>query len=106
MDEVLIGRHLLQSLGIDPAEHLSTVRDEYNNMDCYQIPSLTGAGKFTRLLLRDQSIEPKSLPAPQVLAKSAQLDSVTYGELDANPVEVPQLLDLPASVSSDKSPQS
>jgi hypothetical protein len=101
MDEVLIGRPLLQSLGLDAAEHLSEVRDEYNNMDCSQIPSLTGAGKLTRLLLRDQEIEPKSLPAPKVLAKSAQLDSVTYGELGADPVEVPQLLDLPASVSSD-----
>jgi hypothetical protein len=66
-----------------------------------KIPSLTGAGKLTRLLLRDQEIEPKSLPASQVLAKSAQLDSVTYGELDADLVEVPQLLDIPASVISD-----
>jgi hypothetical protein len=102
MDEVLIGRPFFRALGLDGAEHLSAVRDEYNNMDCSQIPSLTCAGKLTRLLLRDLEIEPKSLPAPQVLAKSAQLDSVTYGELDAGPVEVPQLLDLPASVSSDK----
>jgi Aspartyl protease len=77
MDEVFIGRTLLQALGLDAAEHLSAVRDEYNNMDCSQIPSLTGAGKLTRLLLRDQENEPKSLPAPQVLEKSAQLDSVT-----------------------------
>jgi hypothetical protein len=93
MDEVLIGRPLLQALGLDAAEHLSAVRDEYNNMDGCQIPSLTGAGKLTRLLLRYQEIEPKSLPASQVLEKSAQLDSVTYGELDADP-EVPQLLYL------------
>ena len=100
MDEVLIGRPLLQALGLDAAEHLSAVRDEYNNMDCSQIPSLTCAGKLTRLLLRDQEIEPTSLPAPQMSAQSTQLDSVTYGELDADPVEVPQLLDLPASVTS------
>jgi hypothetical protein len=86
MNEVLIGRPLLKALGLDAAEQFSAVRNEYNKMDCSQIPSLTGAGKLTRLLLRDQDIEPESLPAPQVLAKSAQLDSVTYGELDADPV--------------------
>jgi hypothetical protein len=90
MDEVLIGRPLLQAFGLDAAKHLSAVRDEYNNMDCSQIPSLTCAGKLTQMLLRDQDIEPKSLHAPQVLAKSTQLDSVTYGEFDADPVEVPQ----------------
>jgi hypothetical protein len=33
MDEVLLGRPLIQALGLDAAEHLSAVRDEYNNID-------------------------------------------------------------------------
>jgi hypothetical protein len=58
MDEILLGRPLLQALGLNAAEHLSAVRDDYDNMDCSKIPSLTHAEKLTRLLLRDPSVAP------------------------------------------------
>jgi hypothetical protein len=53
MDEVIIGRPLLETLGLNAEEHLSSVRDEYKKFDCSQIPSVTSGGKLTRLLLRE-----------------------------------------------------
>jgi hypothetical protein len=163
MDEVLIGRPLLEALGLNACEHLSTVRDEYQDMDCSTIPSASAGGKLTRLLLKeledptDINIAPLKEPAlagvvslplqktasfwtsttadearnshfPFATARASPTatqaeaahavtsrdaitsametegavtkapsrgDSVTYGELDLDPIDVPQLLDLP-----------
>ena len=160
MDEVLIGRPLLEALGLNACEHLSSVRDEYQDMDCSTIPSASAGGKLTRLLLQEiedttdsQNVpltgqvlsEAVSSPLPQkatpwspataddaqdprvrlpaacaspTMATDQALnavtfrdvvmktdcsatqaptrgDSVTYGELDLDPIDVPQLLDLP-----------
>jgi hypothetical protein len=52
MDEVLLGRPLLEALGLDAPTHLSVARENYNNMDCSEVPSMITGGKLTRLLLR------------------------------------------------------
>jgi hypothetical protein len=39
---------------------------------------------------------------PITVAAEARADSVTYGELDADPIDVPQLLDLPQSADHDE----
>jgi hypothetical protein len=128
MDEVLLGRPLLEALGLNAQEHLSSVRDDYQNMDCSSVPSFTAGGKLTRLLLQEPvaalyecphiksrvteapaptrllSDLPDSgviLPrggatTPADLSESHRTgDSVTYGELDVDPIEVQQLLDIP-----------
>jgi hypothetical protein len=53
MDEVLIGRPLLEALGLNACEHLSSVRDDYQDMDCSTIPSASAGGELTRLLLQE-----------------------------------------------------
>jgi hypothetical protein len=128
MDEVLLGRPLLEALGLDAPTHLSAARENYNNMDCSEVPSMITGGKLTRLLLRGLVEPPEetigtivsSLGHEAPCEKSSGLpdkgtnqpsnpnmgsseltklnsgkDSVTYGEQDADPVEIPQLLDLP-----------
>jgi hypothetical protein len=111
MDEILLGRPLLEALGLNAQEHLSTVRHDFHNMDCSHVQSLQTGGKLTRLLLREPPIagttpvggnKPHKANAfcpPELLdlqAGQQEGDSVTYGEQDTDPVEVPQLLDLPA----------
>jgi Reverse transcriptase (RNA-dependent DNA polymerase) len=160
MDEVLIGRPLLEALALNACEHLSSVREEYQDKDCSTIPSASAGGKLTRLLLQEieditdshnvpltvqalSEVVYSSLPktttslaptsaddakdslvrfaathASPTLATDQALiavtsrdvltktdcsatqaptrgDSVTYGELDLDPIDVPQLLDLP-----------
>jgi hypothetical protein len=128
MDEVLLGRPLLEALGLNAQEHLSSVRDDYHNMDCYSVPSLTAGCKLTRFLLQEPvdalyqcpNIKSRDTEAPARTRLLSELpdsgvipprggsttpadlseshrtgDSVTYGELDVDPIEVQQLLDIP-----------
>ena len=172
MDEVLIGRPLLEALGLNTAEHLSSVREEYHDLDCSHIPSATPGGKLTRLLLSEyvpdleRSIAPTLGPKISPVGTSARscataeasgfltdspaeetqsdvpmqfldgtsaatsevraatevcsgllpagpgshpplslkrfADSVTHGERDADPIQVPQLLELPEITDLEK----
>jgi hypothetical protein len=128
MDEVLLGRPLLETLGLDAPTHLEAVRDNYHDLDCSKIASPSDVSKLSRLLTRRQAGEVEVdmpsgaspgivLPAstappgdiaavgedltaaskePITLAAVRVSDSVTHGDTDLDPVEVPQLLDLPS----------
>jgi RNase H-like domain found in reverse transcriptase/Reverse transcriptase (RNA-dependent DNA polymerase)/Integrase core domain/Integrase zinc binding domain len=164
MDEVLIGRPLLEALGLNACEHLASVRDEYQNLDCSSISLGPTGGKLTRVLLQQlpedsgssppvslnvnltstptlsslssfatgsppiaeqlhqndfsptsaQKYEPPIITpfemplvslkisgntdVAEINGKTPRADSVTYGELDIDPVDIPQLLDLPSSI--------
>jgi hypothetical protein len=50
MGEVLIGRPLLNSLGIDAPKHLAAARQTFQDMDCSAVPSALAGGKLSRLL--------------------------------------------------------
>jgi predicted aspartyl protease len=39
MDEVLLGRPLLKTLGLDASTHLAAVRDNFHDLDCSKIAS-------------------------------------------------------------------
>jgi hypothetical protein len=66
MDEVLLGRPLLEDLGFDAPVHLSSVRDSFHNMDCSSFSSYKAGGNLTRLLLRETVETPEQRSSPNL----------------------------------------
>jgi hypothetical protein len=129
-DEVLLGRPLLQALGLDVPTHLDAGRESFKDLESSKILSPSSTVKPSKLLLRRQAgvLEPMrassdlptlvGVPVGQVpfgmdelesaikwdaasykqkdrlcLTETAKLasarisDSVTYGDMDTDPVE-------------------
>jgi Aspartyl protease len=119
MDDVLIGRPLLNSLGIDAPTHLAAVRETFQDMDCSTVPSALAGGKLSRLLKQraDCSLDPPVGDSPAALSDegphapsrpdspqrsdSASAEThfpqVFHGDTDVDPVEAPHMLTLPSS---------
>ena len=85
MDEVLLGRPLMKALGFDAIEHLETVSDTYQNMDCSQLGPLSGkGGKLSKIMLRLES------------NTNVKTSKIAYGDVDEDPVVDGQLLKQPS----------
>jgi hypothetical protein len=84
MDEVLIGRPLLKTLGMDAAEHLSAVRDEFQDLYCALIQPGLPTSKLSRLLLKRACL----------YSEQSVLDSVSHGDEDGDPINAPTGLKL------------
>jgi hypothetical protein len=67
MDEVLLGRPLLNELGIDAPTHLASVRDMFQDLDCSKIPSVEAGGKLSRLLVRKEAVRTADMEPKQSL---------------------------------------
>jgi hypothetical protein len=85
MDEVLIGRPLLKTLGMDAAEHLSAVRDEFQDLYCASIQPGPPTSKLSRLLLKRACLD----------WEQSALDSVIHGDEDSDPVNAPHWPEAP-----------
>jgi hypothetical protein len=55
MDEVLLGRPLRRTLGLDAPVHLEAVRDNYHDLECSKIALPSDVSKLSRLLIRRQA---------------------------------------------------
>jgi hypothetical protein len=119
MDEVLIGRPLLNSLGINAPKHLAAVRQTFQDMDCSAVPSALAGGKLSRLLKQraEFTLDPpvgdspavQSDKCPPALSRShssqcsatasaeTQFPQVFHGDTDVDPVDAPHMLTLPSS---------
>jgi hypothetical protein len=85
MDEVLIGRPLLKTLGMDAAEHLSAVGDEFQDLDCASIQPGPPTSKLSRLLLKRAYLD----------SEQSVLDSVSHGDEDSDPIDAPHWPEAP-----------
>jgi hypothetical protein len=108
MDEVLLGRPLLNALGIDAEAHLAAVRDIFQDLDCETIPSVVAGGRLSRILIhRDHTsqgyggTEPPTDTSPDTspTESGSPATPVVYGDRDHDPIENGSLLDLPSTVS-------
>jgi RNase H-like domain found in reverse transcriptase/Reverse transcriptase (RNA-dependent DNA polymerase)/Integrase core domain/Integrase zinc binding domain/Chromo (CHRromatin Organisation MOdifier) domain len=102
MEEVLIGRPLLKALGMDAEMHLSAVRDEFQDMDCAAVATTETGGQLSRLMVRAASPDTPVKPTRTELNTVQPLTEdgydpcqVRHGDVDVDPVTIPQLLDLP-----------
>jgi RNase H-like domain found in reverse transcriptase/Reverse transcriptase (RNA-dependent DNA polymerase)/Integrase zinc binding domain len=119
MDEVLLGRPLLKSLGIDAASHLEAVREKYNDMDCAAITSAHTGGKLSRMLINRpeaadapaelmDNLESKDGPGPPLVTQSTtpttegSFGAVRHGDVDNDPVNLPHLLDMPLTTDAEE----
>jgi hypothetical protein len=60
LDELIIGRYLLEKLGLDPTKHLLDLSKEDLTIDCTDTPSL-GNGSISLLLSGDKSYKEENL---------------------------------------------
>jgi hypothetical protein len=103
MDEVLLGRPVLHTLGINAEAHLMSARDSLQDFDCSNVPSIAEVGRLSRLLIK--RADPKPSVPPSTGGASAQPPSmstlastkVCYGDTDTDPVVDPCLLDFSSS---------
>jgi hypothetical protein len=110
MEEVLLGRPLLDLLGLNAETHLNQVRSKYQDLDCSNVESVVGGGRLARMMiLRDSGIPSvtydKVVPADgsvNHITKNSRPDhasSVTHGDVESDPVEelpLPDFQDVPA----------
>jgi hypothetical protein len=119
MNKVLIGRPLLNSLGIDAPTHLAAVRQTFQDMDCSAVLSALAGGKLSRLLKQragfilatpvGDSPAVHSDKCPHALSRSdssrcsdtasaeTQFAQVFHGDTDVDTVNAPHMLTLSSS---------
>jgi hypothetical protein len=61
---------LLEALGLDACEHLASVRDEYQGMDCADISVRPSGGKLTQLLMQCPEQRTADIPASVAAANN------------------------------------
>jgi hypothetical protein len=110
MDEVLLGRPLLNALGIDAEAHLAAVRDTFQDLDCETIPSVVAGGRLSRILIhRDHTsqgyggTEPPTDTSPDTSPNKSGSPAtpVVYGDRDHDPIENGSLLEIPSMLSDE-----
>ena len=111
MDEILLGRPLLKSMGLDATMHLSEVRDTYQDLDCSTSKLPSGSSYLSKLLVKSvredkgpvkskiTEKDEEDSPSLEYNTKEISIDNATttiYGEPEPENVENPSLLSLPS----------